>query len=51
MKYWCALVFLEFAMSPNNDEVHIYAKKGNKWEIEHILAEVRNALIQFQSVN
>jgi hypothetical protein len=30
----------EFAMSPNNNEVHIYAKKGTKWEVEHILKEV-----------
>jgi len=27
-------------MSPNNSEVHVYAKKGNKWEVEHILKEV-----------
>lgn len=27
-------------MSPNNNEVHIYAKKGPKWEVEHILKEV-----------
>ena len=31
----------EFAMSPNNNEVHIYAKKGTKWEVENILKEVR----------
>ena len=30
----------EFAMSPNNSEVHIYAKKGSKWEVEHVLKEV-----------
>ena len=30
----------EFAMSPNNNEVHIYAKKGTKWEVEHRLKEV-----------
>jgi len=29
----------KFAMSPNNNEVHIYAKKGTKWEVEHILKE------------
>ena len=29
-----------FAMSPNNNEVHIYTKKGSKWEVEHILKEV-----------
>ena len=27
-------------MSPNNNEVHIYAKKGTKWEVENILKEV-----------
>ena len=27
-------------MSPNNSEVHVYAKKGNKWEVEHVLKEV-----------
>ncbi len=27
-------------MSPNNHEVHIYAKKGTKWEVEHVLTEV-----------
>ena len=27
-------------MSPNNNEVHIYAKKGSKWEREHVLTEV-----------
>ena len=26
-------------MSPSNTEVHIYAKKGNKWEVEHVLRE------------
>ena len=30
----------EFAMSPNNNEVHIYFKKGAKWEVEHVLKEV-----------
>ena len=30
----------EFAMSPNNNEVHIYAKKGPKWEIETVLSNV-----------
>ena len=30
----------EFAMSPNNNEVHIYAKKGTKWEVETVLKEV-----------
>ena len=32
--------FLEFAMSPNNNEVQIYAKKGTKWEVEHVLKGV-----------
>ncbi len=32
--------FLEFAMSPNNHEVHIYSKKGPKWEVESVLTEV-----------
>lgn len=27
-------------MSPNNNEVHIYAKKAGKWEREHVLKEV-----------
>ena len=27
-------------MSPNNNEVRIYAKKGGKWEVEHVLKEV-----------
>lgn len=31
---------VEFAMSPNNNEVHIYAKKSGKWEVEHVLKEV-----------
>lgn len=26
-------------MSPSNTEVHIYAKKGTKWEVEHVLRE------------
>ena len=26
-------------MSPNNNEVHIYSKKGGKWECEHKLTE------------
>ena len=26
-------------MSPNNTEVHIYAKKGAKWEVENVLSE------------
>ena len=30
----------EFAISPNNNDVHIYAKKGGKWEVEHVLKEV-----------
>lgn len=29
----------KFAMSPNNSEVRIYAKKGSKWEVEHVLKE------------
>lgn len=29
----------KFAMSPSNTEVHIYAKKGSKWEVEHVLRE------------
>lgn len=29
----------KFAMCPNNNEVHIYTKKGGKWEVEHILKE------------
>ena len=33
------LYFLEFAMSPNNTEVHIYAMKGGKWEVESVLSE------------
>ena len=33
-------VFLvEFAMSPNNTEVHVYAKKAGKWEVENVLRE------------
>lgn len=28
-------------MSPNNHEVRIYAKKSGKWEVEHVLTEVR----------
>ena len=28
-------------MSPNNNEVHIYSKKGTKWVVEHVLKEVR----------
>lgn len=35
----CSL-FPEFAMSPNNNEVHIYSKKGGKWEVESVLTEV-----------
>ena len=27
-------------MSPNNNEVHIYAKKAGKWEVENILKNV-----------
>ena len=27
-------------MSPNNNEVHIYSKKGAKWAVEHVLKEV-----------
>ena len=30
---------LEFAISPNNTEVHIYTKKAGKWEVEHRLQE------------
>ena len=26
-------------MSPSNTEVHIYTKKGSKWEVEHVLRE------------
>ena len=26
-------------MSPSNTEVHIYAKKAGKWEVEHVLRE------------
>ena len=26
-------------MSPNNTEVHIYAKKSTKWEVESVLSE------------
>ena len=39
---WCLFLLLspEFAMSPNNNEVHIYSKKGTKWEVEHVLKEV-----------
>ena len=29
-----------FAISPNNTEVHIYTKKGSKWEVQHVLSEV-----------
>lgn len=29
----------KFAMSPNNNEVHIYSKKGSKWEVECVLTE------------
>ena len=35
-----AFLSAEFAMSPNNNEVHIYSKKGTKWEVEHVLKEV-----------
>lgn len=31
--------FSEFAISPNNNEVHIYTKSGGKWELEHKLME------------
>ncbi len=34
----------EFAMSPNNNEVHIYSKKGPKWEVESVLTEVGTPL-------
>ena len=37
----------EFAMSPNNNEVHIYAKKGTKWEVENILKEVGTLILSF----
>ena len=30
----------EFAMSPNSNEVHIYSKKGPKWEVETVLKNV-----------
>lgn len=29
----------KFAISPNNNEVHIYAKKAGKWEVECVLKE------------
>ena len=29
----------KFAMSPNNTEVHIYARKEGKWEVESVLSE------------
>ena len=29
-----------FAISPNNNDVHIYTKKGGKWEVQHVLSEV-----------
>lgn len=37
-----AIVFFlpEFAMSPNSNEVHIYSKKGPKWEVETVLKNV-----------
>ena len=43
------LIFLlsEFALSPNNNEVHIYAKKGGKWEVEHVLKNVRWRVVRF----
>lgn len=39
-------------MSPNNSEVHVYAKKGNKWEVEHVLKEVSyTQLVVVKSAN
>lgn len=35
-----SLFITELAICPNNNEVHIYAKKSGKWEVEHILTEV-----------
>lgn len=32
----------EFAMSPNNNEVHVYAKNGSKWEVQTVLSDVSN---------
>ena len=34
-----SLSVTEVAISPSNNEVHIYAKKGSKWEVEHVLSE------------
>lgn len=31
-------------MSPNSNEVHIYAFDGSKWQLEHTLTEVRTPL-------
>lgn len=32
--------FTEVAISPNSNEVHIYAFDGKKWALQHVLAEV-----------
>lgn len=37
----CVCLVVEVALCPNNNEVHIYAKKGAKWELEDVLKEVR----------
>lgn len=36
----CVCLVVEVALCPNNNEVHIYAKKGAKWELEDVLKEV-----------
>ena len=33
-------------MSPNNNEVHVYAKKAGKWSCEHVLTEVRGPVVR-----
>ena len=37
----------KLALCPNNNEVHIYAKKGAKWELEDVLKEVCSPIRDF----
>lgn len=43
----CVCLVVEVALCPNNNEVHIYAKKGAKWELEDVLKEVRPPIRDF----
>jgi len=36
------ILFVEIALSPNNNLVHIYANHGGKWQLESVLKEVLN---------